>query len=89
MEAQFYINPKLAKFEVFKTKEEAEAFIKNWDKPEQLSSINEGIGNFYVTLPNIVSNTIGSSIDKAAKLLGLNVNLGFEWTVNKNWYGCH
>lgn len=88
-EAQFYINPKLAKFEVFKTKEEAEAFIKNWNKPEQLSSINEGIGNFYITLPNIVSNTIGSSIDKAAQLLGLNVNLGFEWTVNKNWYGCH
>ena len=88
-EAQFYINPKLAKFEVFKTKEEAEAFVKNWSETDQLSSINEGINNFYITLPNIVSKTIGNSIDKAAKLLGLNVNLGFEWTVNKNWYGCH
>lgn len=88
-EAQFYMNPKLAQFKVFSTKEEAEIFSKNWNEPEQLSSINEGINSFYVTLPNIVSNTIGYSINKAAETLGLNVNLGFEWTINKNWYGCH
>lgn len=88
-EAQLYINPNLVKFEIFKTKEEAEIFNKNWNNKEQLSSINEGKNNFYIVLPNIISNTINNSINKATELLKLNVNLGFEWTVNKNWYGCH
>jgi len=88
-EAQLYMNPALAKFEVFKTKEEAEEFAKNWSKEGQLGDITEGNGGYYITLPNIISNTINASIEQTTKLLKLNVELGFAWTVNKSWYGCH
>lgn len=88
-EAQFSINPKLATFKTFKTEEEAKDFIKNWKSNNKLGSIAEGNNNYYVTLPNVVSKAIDNSIKKTVELLKLNVDLGFEWTVNKNWYGCH
>lgn len=88
-EAQLYINKKLVQFEVFKNEEEAKNFKENWKDKEQLSTINEGNNNYYISYPNIVSTIINSSIDKAADLLRLNVKLGYEWSVNTNWYGCH
>lgn len=88
-EAQFYLNPKLAEFKTFATEDEAKSFIKEWKNTEQLSTINEGTNGYYITLPNILSTIIDKSIKQATEILKLNVPLGYEWCVNKTWYGCH
>jgi len=86
-ECQLFIKKSIVKFETFGSKEEAEQFVKDW-KGGQLSAISEG-NKWYITLPNDVSEAIEHSIRKTEKLLKLNVPLGFEWIVNKTWYGCH
>lgn len=87
-ESQFAINPKLVNFLQFKTEEEAKEFIKDLDFPEQISAIAQG-KTWYVTLPNDVSIGIDRAIKQVDKLMNLNINLGFDWVVGKNWYGCH
>jgi hypothetical protein len=87
-ECQYYVSPKLVKFETFDTEEEAEAFVKNWQGEDQLSAVSHG-AKWYVTLPNVVSKTISSSIKQTEKLVNLNVPLGFEFIVSNTWYGCH
>lgn len=87
-ECQYYVSPKLVKFETFDTEEEAEAFVKNWQEEDQLSAVSHG-AKWYVTLPNVVSKTIASSIKQTEKLVNLNVPLGFEFIVSNTWYGCH
>lgn len=86
-ESQMIVNPKLIKFERFKTEEESNEFVRNW-KGEQLSAISNG-NVWYVALPNDISKSINNAIVKTGEMMGLNVPLGFEWIVNKNWYGCH
>jgi hypothetical protein len=88
-ECQYYVSPKLVKFETFDTEEEAEQFIKDWRGEEQLSAVSHGATKWYITLPNPVSTTIANSIRKTEKIVGLNVPLGFEFIVSNNWYGCH
>jgi hypothetical protein len=87
-ECQYYVSPKLVKFETFDTEEEAEAFVKSWQEEDQLSAVSHG-AKWYVTLPNVVSKTISSSIKQTEKLVNLNVPLGFEFIVSNTWYGCH
>jgi hypothetical protein len=86
-EQQLYVNPSLVKFETFSSEEEASSFIESW-KGDQLSAISQG-NTWYVALPNDVSKAIDNSIRKTGDLLKLNVPLGYEWIVNKTWYGCH
>lgn len=86
-ECQLFVKKSLIKFKTFTTEDEAKEFVKSW-KGEQLSAISEG-NTWYVTLPNDISEGIEQSIRKTEKLLKLNVPLGFEWIVNKTWYGCH
>jgi hypothetical protein len=87
-ECQLYINPKLAKFKVFETEDEAKEFKNNW-KGEQISAVTESNNNYYVTLPNVVSKIIGEAIKQTTKLLKLNVELGYEFSVGRTWYGTH
>lgn len=86
-EAQLIVNPDLVSFKTFDSKEEAKEFVSGWSG-EQLSSVSEG-SRWYVALPNPVSTAIDEAIKKTTEELKLNVPLGFEWVVNKNWYGCH
>ncbi len=86
-ECQLYINKNLAKFKTFDTKEQAVRFIQDWGG-EQLSAVSEG-KKWYVTLPNDVSQAIDTAIKQTEELLNLNINLGFEYSVSNNWYGCH
>lgn len=86
-EVQLYINKDLVKFKTFDTEDDAKSFIKNWNG-EQLSAVSKGKA-WYVTLPNDVSLAIDKAINKTEELLKLNVNLGFEYSVSNNWYGCH
>lgn len=86
-EAQIAVKSGLIKFQTFDSEEEAEAFVENY-KGGQLSSIAQG-KKWFVALPNDVSKAIDKAIKKTCELLKLNVPLGFEWTVGKNWYDCH
>lgn len=86
-ESQLAVRQGIVKYKTFLNKEQAEEFIKNY-KGEQLSALSQG-NKWYVALPNPVSIAIGNSIMRAGKFLNLNVDLGFEWIVNKTWYGCH
>lgn len=89
-EGQIAFNPEMADFKVFNTQEEAEYFVSNYKGEQQLSVINEGKeGKFYVTLPNPVSIATQDAINKTTELLNLNVELGYEWVVGKNWAQCH
>lgn len=89
-ENQLVTNPKLMQFKSFNTEEEAEEFVKNWDKSQgQISAIGHSAKGYYVALPNVVSKTIAESIKKAEQVTKLKVDLGFEWIVGKNWYQCH
>lgn len=73
---------------MFNTKEEAEAFVKDWKEPGQLSTIGHG-RVWYVCLPNIVSEAVEYGIRETEKILKLNISLGYEWIVGRNWYECH
>lgn len=87
-ECQLFLTKNIPTFEVFKTKEEAVSFTDTWKGKEQLSAISEG-NSWYVSLPNDVSIAVNSAIKKTEKILKLNVELGYEWIISKNWYGCH
>lgn len=88
-ECQLAVNPSLVEYKVFNSEDEAEVFIDSWEG-EQLGSAVEGKGGkFVVALPNPVSQAITKAIDMAVETVKLKVPLGMEWTVHKNWFGCH
>ena len=86
-ECQLFVKKENVTFKTFETKEEAKQFVKSW-KGSQLSAVSEG-NTWYVTLPNDISISIEKAITVTQDLLKLNVPLGYEWIVNRNWYGCH
>ncbi len=87
-EQDMYCNPDLFSFKRFDTKEEAEYFVKNWEGG-QLSAIGESHKGFYVTLPNPVSEAIEKSMREVESVFKINVPMGFEYMLGKNWYQCH
>lgn len=87
-ECQIFLTKKLVKFEMFESKELAKEFIKNYSGKEQLSAIGHG-KVWYVCPPNDVSRAIEHGIKETESLLKLNVNLGYEWIVGRNWHECH
>jgi uncharacterized membrane protein YkvA (DUF1232 family) len=88
-EAQLAVNPKLLSFKTFDTEEEAQVFV-NENKIENysISTISHG-KKYYVCIPNDVSKAIEDGVKQASELLKLNVPLGIEWVVGKNWSQCH
>lgn len=88
-ECQLAVNPKLFQYKIFKTEDELKEFESTWDG-EQLGSAVEGKnGTLVIALPNPVSKAITKAIDMAVEEVKLKVPLGMEWTVHKNWMGCH
>lgn len=88
-EIQSVINKDFIKCRKFNTEEEAKEFIKNWDNTKgQLSTIGHG-KQYFVVLPNIVSNAVVDSINEITELLKLNVPLSCEWIVGNTWANCH
>jgi hypothetical protein len=86
-ECQLLTKPNLIKFQTFETEELANEFVSSWEG-SQLSAVAHG-NSWYVALPNDISFAIDTAIKETGELLKLNVPLGFEWIVHKNWYGCH
>src|SRR5690606_25457853 len=86
-EAQLAVKKGVVNYKTFKTEEEAKNFIQNWGG-QQLSAITNG-KSWYIALPNDISIALTNAVNKATRELKLNVELGIEWIVNKNWYGCH
>ena len=71
-----------------------EAQAEQWMKDNPIEGLYSAIGHtdsglHYVTLPNIVSETILESIDKTVNEHDIRVPLGIEWITGKNWYMCH
>lgn len=88
-ECQLAVNPKLIPFKDFETEEDCDLFVDNW-RGEQLGAKTElSSGKFRIALPNPVSKAITEAIKMAEKETRLKVELGMEWVVHKNWYGCH
>ena len=81
------VSDKIIKYRTFKTEEDGKEFIKNWNG-SQLGELNF-VKQWYVALPNPVSEAILESIDEVGKILNLNVPLGIGWAVGKNWYQTH
>ena len=87
MEAQLVVNPKLIEFKTFETEDEAKEFVST-HTGSQLSAITHS-KKIYVALPSVVSIATENAIKKVTEKLKLNVPLGFEYSVEKTWYGCH
>lgn len=87
-ECQLFLTKTLPTFKTFSSENEAKEFVKNWGGEGQLSAISKG-KTWYVTLPNSVSLAVEKAIKKTESILKLNVELGYEWIVSNNWYGCH
>lgn len=81
-------NPRLFTFETFETEEEAKVFVENWEGPGQLGAITHG-NKWFVALPSIVSLSIESATSRVQQLFRLEFELGFEYTIGKNWYETH
>ena len=90
-EVQLYVNPTLIENVYFDTEKEAKDYLKTIEQDYQYSAIahDESNDKYYITLPNVVSKTIQKGITLTEERLKLKVNLGYEWIVNKDWYGCH
>ena len=90
-EVQLYVNPTLIENVYFDAEKEAKDYLKTIEQDYQYSAIahDESNDKYYITLPNIVSKTIQKGITLTEERLKLKVNLGYEWIVNKDWYGCH
>lgn len=88
-ECQLAVNPKHIQYKIFDTEDEAKAFTKTWEG-DQLGAPSEAKnGKFAVALPNVVSRAISEGIRMSVAETKLKVDLGMEWVVHKNWYGCH
>lgn len=88
-ECQLAVNPKLLEIKNFDSEEDFKKFKESWNG-EQLGAETElKNGKIGVAMPNPVSKAISKAIKMAEKEVGLKVELGYEWVVHKNWYGCH
>lgn len=88
-ECQLAVNPKLIELQKFETEDECEEFIKNWEGEQLGAPTTLKNGKPCVALPSVVSKAISKAISMAEEEVKLKVNLGMEWVVHKNWYGCH
>ncbi|MEX0595699.1 MAG: DNA polymerase [Candidatus Paceibacterota bacterium] len=87
-EQQLAVNPKLIDIKTFESEEEAKNFVENFKGEYKLSSLKKE-KKWYVALPSELSKSIEDSVDLTNSFLNLNVPLGIEYDVHKNWFGCH
>ena len=84
-ENQMAVNPKHIKLKTFKCEEEMNDFISNWNGGQLGSPVETKDGGLCIALPNIVSEAVIEAIKLAEKDTNLNVELGIEWVVHKNY----
>lgn len=77
-----------------KVKNPFEEQAKQWMKDNPIDGQYSDIGHLdsglhYVTLPNVVSETILKAIDEAVQERKLKVPLGISWITGSTWYHCH
>jgi hypothetical protein len=86
-EQALYVNKKLFEIKKFPNEDSAKQFVSKW-KGNQLSAVSH-INNWYVVMPNVVSESIIEALRKTEEILKLRVPLAIEWKVGRNWYECH
>lgn len=88
-EQQQLVDPELLKFKTFHSEEEAEEFVSTW-RGRQLGAVQKGKDNkYYVTLPNVVSETLEDKILEVERLFDMKVSMGFEYVTGRNWRDTH
>lgn len=87
-EQQQIVDPKLVKFEKFSNEDDARDFVSSWTGG-QLGAIQKGRDGYYVTLPNVVSESLTSCIKEVETMFNMKVEMGFEYVTGRNWRDCH
>ena len=88
-ECQLAVNPKLIPLKLFKTKEECDKFINEWEGEQLGDAVVIKDGRYCLALPNPIFQAVSEGIRMAEKEVGLNVNLGMSYVVGNNWALCH
>ena len=88
-ECQLAVNPKLIPMKLFKTEEDCNKFIEEWDGEQLGEAIVISDGRYCLALPNPISKAVTDAITLAEKEVGLKVNLGMSYVVGNNWALCH
>lgn len=87
-EAQYALPKDMYSCTFFDTEEEAEAY-----RVESGSHTNyhfsEKANKFYISEPNLLTEAILDSIDKAIDFLNVKVYLGMEYEIGRCWRDCH
>ena len=87
-EAQYALPKDMYRCTFFDTEEEAEAY-----RVESGSHTNyhfsEKANKFYISEPNLLTEAILDSIDKAIDFLNVKVYLGMEYEIGRCWRDCH
>lgn len=84
-EAQFEITPDLVKWKSFATEEDAKAFLK---ANKTWYGVKEAKGRFFCGY-SIVGELAVQAVEEAGRVYKLNVPLGAEYALGKNWRDCH
>jgi DNA polymerase I - 3''-5'' exonuclease and polymerase domains len=88
-EAQLAVAKNLIEFEVFDTEEQLNDFKEDWNGGKLGGEVKLQNGKLAIALPNVVSEAVENSINRAVETVGLKVPLGMEWVVGMNWFQCH
>ena len=87
-EVQFAFNPSLVEGKVKKFVDKGDA-ERYHESSVGSSDVSGNDGGYYVVEKFLLSEVIGDSIAVMEELLKLRVDLGFSWSVGKNWAECH
>ena len=88
-EINYRLKSNALKFKTFKSEGLAKEFVDQWDG-EQLGAIQElKKGVFFVTLPSDFSISITESIKTVQDMFKLDLDLGIEIQVGRNWKETH
>ena len=85
-EVQYTIPRSWYKPIIFETEEEAKNYKHNFPTPLHYS---EKLGKWYLDGDNELNHTIKECIQKTIKILGLRVDLTYEWSAGSSWAECH
>ena len=87
-EAQYALPKDMYSCTFFDTEEEAEAYrIESGSHTNY--HLSEKNGKYYISEPNLLTEAILDSIDKAIAFLNVKVYLGMEYEVGRCWRDCH
>lgn len=87
-EVQFAFNPSFVEGKVKKFVDKGDA-ERYHESSVGSSDVSSSEGGYYVVDKFLLSEVIGDSIAVMEELLKLRVDLGFSWSVGKNWAECH